>query len=495
MIAIEYNGAEILARLLCEDPSSHLLALVLVNLTYESTSESNTTAIEVTMGENDKKRNTVNVISSKKGSQALGTSGSKLSPNKELLATNAKTALVESLAFALRVSTLTQEEYEERRETIEDCNFSDDYLSPATRLSILMAKDQQLRSISEAKHETPTQHRSKVLPATASPEQILKQLKSNEHELQQWGSVDGTIVDRYGSHRDSRPGGRSGFLSKQDTQARQRPFHLHPPPMVDRSKQVYPETAKWCLSALRNLTKPCHYDATAAHVMIKSGIFSLVVQCITTLGVTNRNHTNINTVINSGASSAEILVARMGALELEEPSSPSEATNTSISPTSVTMNQLQPQLGGDFLSASYGTKSSRSPNGFSSDTGAVVKGGNSVNQDANFRNGEANKPPLLVGPSTNSPYLWESNSIQDAALSIVLNLSAYGKSREYMYEPHIVKVLTVIAEYPRLMAKSTRKNSQSIPQNDQETMNFQALKAVGRIIFEINERFFLALVD
>ena len=33
-IAIEHGGAKVLSRLLCEDPSCHLLAIILVNLTF-----------------------------------------------------------------------------------------------------------------------------------------------------------------------------------------------------------------------------------------------------------------------------------------------------------------------------------------------------------------------------------------------------------------------------------------------------------------------------
>ena len=455
VIAIEHSGAEILAKLLCENPSSHLLALVLVNLTYDSSTESNTTAIEVTMTENDKNRSTINVIHSDRDNIA---SDSRLSPNKELLATNAKIALIESLAFALRVSTLTQDEFEERRSTIENCNFGDDCLSPATKLSILMAKDQQLRSMIMT--ESPKTRRPKVLPATASPEQILKQLRSHEHELQQWGCIDGTVVNERKSHRDTRSGSRitSNIPPNQN---------FHPPPIVESSKQMYPETAKWCLTALRNLTKPCHHDATAAHAMIKSGIFSLVVQCITTIGGTNRDSTGINTILNSGTIGAELAVARIGALEMKEPPPPSLETKTATQPICI---------------ASHGKEVTGETNHSLSDTGAVVKGDFSINQDAKQKQQDSTKPPLLVVPPTNSPYLWESNSIQDTALSIVLNLSATCSSREYMYEPHIVKVLTLIAEYPRVMGKS---DSHKISRKETETMNFQSLKAVREIIYAI----------
>ena len=468
MIAIDYNGAEILAKLLCEDPSSHLVALVLVNLTYDSSLESNTTAIEVMVADNDRNTNKINVIYSNNNVPIGSASGTRLSSNKELLATNGKTALVESLAFALRVSSLTREEYEKRRETIEDCNFSHEYLSPSTRLSILMAKDQQLRSISKRKLET--LRRPKVLPATASPELILKQLRSNEHELQHWGRIDGALIDEDESNRNIKSGA--------NTNAQQQQFQLHSPPIVERSKQVYPETTKWCLSALRNLTKPCNHDTTAAHALIKSGVFSLVVQCITTIGDSSRNSTCINTMINTGASTAAMIVARMGALELEEPSTQYEATKTTISPALVN----QQQLDNNFLSASYGTISSQNVTGNFSDTGAVVKNGNGASVNSKPNELEFTRPPLQLGPFTNSPCSWESNSMQDAALSIVLNLSASCKSREYMFEPRVIKVLTMIAEYPRLMGRTLRKNKHNFMLKDCETMNFQALKAVREIL-------------
>lgn len=34
IIGLEYGGATILARLLCDDPSCHLMAIILVNLTF-----------------------------------------------------------------------------------------------------------------------------------------------------------------------------------------------------------------------------------------------------------------------------------------------------------------------------------------------------------------------------------------------------------------------------------------------------------------------------
>lgn len=165
---MDYGGAKLLAKELCENPSCHLIAIVLVNLTF---------------------------------------SGTDL--RMELLAERSGIALVESLAFALRLSSLTLEEYEERKSTIEECKSS----TPADRLSILMAKDQRLR-----------------------PQQNLLQ---------------------FGRISQSRPLGLE-------------------------SETLYPDTARWCLSAVKNLTRPCN-DATAAHILIQSGVLSLILQYISVI--------------------------------------------------------------------------------------------------------------------------------------------------------------------------------------------------------------------
>jgi flagellum-specific peptidoglycan hydrolase FlgJ len=533
MIALDCKGVEILARLLCEDPSSHLVALVLVNLTYDSSPETNTTAIEVTVAgtninssrnsssNSNSNINKIDVIHHDRNGRESGDSD-KSSLRKKLLATNGNTALVESLAFALRVSSLTQDEYERRKETIENCNyFSEDFLSPPTRLSILMAKDQQLRS-SETE-ETPIDQRGrlqlqrqKVLPATASPDQILRQLRSNEQELQQWGSIDGTIVvdgsKLVGGDTTCKGGEPSWSRARSDP-------NTNTPPMVEKSKQIYPDTAKWCLSALRNLTKPCNCDSTAAHVLIKSGIFSLVVQYITTLSGnstsnsnssndsnsnsnnsnssnssnnnssntnsnnSNSNNNNSNNNNNSGASSTTRSVARMGVSPIEESSSPP------CPPTKIALaTHHHHQIDDNFLSASYGRVCSRNAVGVRSNAGMFVNGGDDGTMDCGLESRGPTTLPLMLH-SANSPYPWESNSMQDAALSIVLNLSASCKSREYINEPHIVKVLSMIAEYPNLVGKR-RKSAQITSQESHETMNFQALKAVRYFCFSLQAKIF-----
>jgi hypothetical protein len=480
-IAIDYHGANILARLLCDDPSAHLVALVLVNLTCDSYHAEEkviaNTAIEVTANEskssNSSKSNgktdTIRIVDCENDDEVNEQKKFPF-PNrsstlrKELLAQNENTALIESLAFALRVSTLTRDEYQERRHVIEDCNhycgsFSggkDGYRlsSPATtRLSILMAKDQQLRSSWQ-----------KVLPATASPEQILKQLRTNEQELQRWGSIDGILVEGGLRLAKKRYTATKGYSDKRERvqqptsilkpgrsydQARS-VYHrlLYPPPLVDKSQQLHPETAKWCLSALRNLTKPDNLDATAAHVLIKSGIFSLVIQCITTLGTTTTSQS----------------CSHMGVMPLEASLPPPLFPPSKLAFAGEHHNVDQKHIdNNDFLSATYGRIPSRNVN----------------IHPQNVPNTTTSLLTKMI-PTSNSPYSWESNSVQDVALSIVWNLSASSTSREYMNEPLIVKVLLMIAEYPILVARNKkRKHAPNLTQKEHETMNYQALRAVS----------------
>lgn len=182
---MDYGGAKLLSKELCENPSCNLIAIVLVNLTF-----------------------------------------SGIDLRKELLAENSGIALVESLAFALRISSLTLGEYETRKSTIEECK---SYL-PTDRLSILMAEDQRLR-----------------------PQQNLLQ-----------------------------------FGRTSQSQA-----------LASESYPTYPETARWCLSAIKNLTRPSN-DATAAQILIKSGVHSLILQYISVIeslkdgssGSDSRTHSN-----------------------------------------------------------------------------------------------------------------------------------------------------------------------------------------------------------
>lgn len=249
---------------------------------------------------------------------------------KDLVSEDSGIALVESLAFALRLSSLTHEEHEARKLTIEECK-SDELHSFADRLSILMAEDQRLRP-----------HRN----------------------LLSFGRTSQTIPIPLGS-----------------------------------SQPLYPETARWCLTAMKNLTRPCN-DATAAHILIKSGTYSLILQYIAVV-----------------ETSSPLL-----------PDSGFRANSTSPSSSdSSQVNEADP-LGEDIV--------------------------------------------------VNDPSNWDSNSVQDTALSIVINLAACPASRELMHEGDTVKVLSNIAHSPTLVAEA--KSAKTFDQKQQ--MDLQCLKAVSWLI-------------
>lgn len=129
---------------------------------------------------------------------------------QEVLSDESGVGLVESLGFALRVSSLTIQELGVRREFIEEVAVKAG-LSPVERLSLLMAEDYRLR------------------------------------------------ID------EKRRG-----IAKRASMATK---HY--------SQQCFPETARWCLSAIKNLTRPSK-DAAAAHVLIKTGVLDLILEYITT---------------------------------------------------------------------------------------------------------------------------------------------------------------------------------------------------------------------
>lgn len=212
--------------------------------------------------------------------------------------------LVESLAFALRIASLTKDEYEARLTTIEDCNVEETNTA-ADRLVILMAEDQRLRVQPELQH--------------------------------------------------------------QEQQLQQRAVQVRSPPTTAPPQQLFPETTRWCLAALRNLTRPSK-GAEAAHILIRSSTVSLILQFIN--------------VVNPAST-------------------------------------LDPKF-------------------------------------------------------FNAPSTWSSNSIQDIALSIILNLSACSSSREYISEASTIKTLSNIVTFPCPMSDGAE-----MTEEERRQMIFQGLKAVS----------------
>jgi hypothetical protein len=162
------------------------------------------------------------------------------------------------------------------------------------------------------------------------------------------------------------------ILMAEDQRLRlERADHSKSPVMTQPSQHLFPETSRWCLSALRNLTRP-NKNGEAAHILIRSSVLSLILQFIT----------------------------------VADPSSDD---------------------GKSFI---------------------------------------------------NFPCSWYSYSIQDIALSIVMNLSACSFSREYMSDISTIKTLSGIVEFPSRLSSDCDMGD---PEKMQ--MRFQCLKAVSAFVF------------
>jgi hypothetical protein len=205
--------------------------------------------------------------------------------------------LVESLSFALRVASLTSDEYKSRVAVVEDYNVEEESCNVAHRLALLMAEDQRLRT--------------------------------------------------------------------------ERGDHHQPTAMMQQSLHLFPETTRWCLSALRNLTKSTTRNGEVAHILIQSSILPLILQFITV------------------------------------------ADSSSVAETSF----------------------------------------------------------------VNTPSSWYSNSIQDTALAIVMNLSACSSSREYMNDMSTIKTLSEIVGFPGRLSSDG-----DMGDGEKWQMRFQCLKAVSCVL-------------
>lgn len=256
MIAVDCGGAHILSRLLCEDPSCHLMAIILVNLTFADAEL-----------------------------------------RRDLVSPASTTQLVDALAYALIVATSSPE----IMETLP--------------------------------HPTNSQFNPRDLLAATMTE-----------------------------------------LKKSDSMFSY--FNI--------STQQFPETARWCLCAIKNLTRPSK-DPLAAHAVIDTGIIPLILRIVTI----NRNG--------------------------EE-----SAGSSSVTPKASEPLEENPEKVSD----------------------------------------------------SNNPMDWEANSMQDAALFSLLNLSTTHPARHYLKEVDAVHVLSMIADFPTT-------NNGTLQSSDPQKANqdFQCLKA------------------
>lgn len=310
LIALEHQGVKVLSQLLCDDPSCHLVSIVLVNLTF---CDAETT--------------------------------------RELMS-DPDLQLVESLAFGLRIASLTQLEYEHRQPLVES-----DPENPSSTVQLLanmLTEDQRQRTSCNAEN----------------------------------------------------------FC-----------LHLLPPP----SRQLFPETAQWTMSAIKNLTRPCN-DPNAAQALIRVGIVPHIFRFITVSGGRHPNH---------GSSSNSIVSASQ------------DSKSSMIILTDVDCDDGV----------------IKNENAETSDRGGVDS------CDSSALTPIPSDPMKLQPASVNSPTTWDSGSAQDAALFVVLNLSATPSAREYMRELDAIHILTAITNYYPVDSSSPDDYVK------QELLEFQRLKA------------------
>jgi len=310
LIALEYQGMNVLSQLLCAEPSCHLVSIVLVNLTFcdaETTRE----------------------LMSDLGLQ-----------------------LVESLALGLRIASLTQLEYEHRQALVE--SDPENPSSPAQLLANMLTEDQRQR------------------------------ISCNAEDFC---------------------------------------LHMLPPP----SQQLFPETAQWTMSAIKNLTRPCN-DPSAAQALIRVGIVPHIFRFITVSGGRHPSH---------GSSSSSLV------------------------------SENQDSKSGMIILSDVDCDDGviKNENAETSDRGGVDS------CDSSALTPVPSDPMNLPPASVNSPTTWDSGSAQDAALFVVLNLSATPSARECMRELDAIHILTAITNY--------YPADSSIPDDyvKKELLEFQRLKA------------------
>ncbi len=186
--------------------------------------------------------------------------------------------------------------------------------------------------------------------------------------------------------------------------------------------QQFPETARWCLSALKNLTRP-QQDGSVCQILIDTGVVPIILRYITVGG------NPLNAVH-----------------EYKRDSSEHHGSESSSSDTPTPVDPTQRYV-------------------------------------CMAREGKSRLSPCLnlcrfVVPSeepSNDPSMWDSHSMQDSALSIAMNLAATASSRSYVRDIHGIRILTHIAESrDRALTANRDYSIEEIKQ-----LEFQCMKAVS----------------
>ena len=306
---MDHGGAHLLSRLLCIDPSCHLMAIVLVNLSFADA---------------DLRR--------------------------ELVAPSSSVQLVDALSYTLLMATLTPEEHAARPPLID-----------------------------------PNDHTIKYMGRTGAEEINLSPRKLLAAALSEDRKYRPSLVDR--------PYPEAGLAA------------------FDSGHLMYSETARWCLCALKNLTRPSK-DPLAAHALMETSIVPLILKFVTVTGLDDGGNDGIvDGTANGGTRTA-------GA-------------------------------GGDDFGAACGST-------------------------CGWNGGEEEFQAELA----NDPSMWDANSLQDAALFTILNMSSVSAARPYLREFDAARPLGTI-----IVTATRRLGSRPTETDQQKQLAFQCLKARMAVAF------------
>lgn len=78
--------------------------------------------------------------------------------------------------------------------------------------------------------------------------------------------------------------------------------------------------------------------------------------------------------------------------------------------------------------------------------------------------------------SCNDPYTWDSNSMQDAALYVLMNFAITPGTRPHVKNDHVARMVALVARY----SSSPQGPESEVEDGKEQQKNLQCLKAVSR---------------
>lgn len=285
-IALECGAVKKLSQLLCEDPSCHLVAICLVNLSFSS-----------------------------------------VAVRRDWVALNKDIQWMQAVTFCIRVGSMTREEYH--------------FVQPFLEESV---------------------------PERRTPAEYLDILRADS--------------------RDRSFNSQSSWCQ----------IHQTLPPLED---QLFPETVRWCLCILKNLTRP-HVEVNVADMVFASGIVPILFQCVTLCHVKSRSPT------------------------------PSQGDH----------------------------------------------------DDYEMRNSSST---MSCSVGLNSPETWDSSSIEDAALYVLMHLAADDKNHQRLVAMDAILLLSLVTQFAESHERPCEEEMPSVP-DDLRIMDFQSLKARMAMAFILGSK-------